>query len=295
MTSQDTNEAALWICLHQIDGLDGQSICKLLHRFGGPENIFDASHKELNQVVSESICSAIKQGPNLESAKLGLQWLTKEENHLITLADPHYPAALLEIPDPPPILYAKGNLNCLTMPAISIVGSRNATVQGKKNADEFAEALAIEGFCIISGLALGIDAAAHLGALKSAQGRTIAVVGTGLDIVYPAKHLKLAHQIVAQGLIISEFPIGTPSHPENFPKRNRIISGLSLGCLVVEANIQSGSLMTARYAIEQGREVFAIPGSIHSPLSKGSHTLIKQGAKLVDCIQDITLELSHVR
>jgi DNA processing protein len=141
-------------------------------------------------------------------------------------------------------------------------------VQGKKNADEFAEALAIEGFCIISGLALGIDAAAHLGALKSAQGRTIAVVGTGLDIVYPAKHLKLAHQIVAQGLIISEFPIGTPSHPENFPKRNRIISGLSLGCLVVEANIQSGSLMTARYAIEQGREVFAIPGSIHSPLSK---------------------------
>lgn len=295
MTSQDTNEAALWICLQQIPDLNGQSFCKLLHHFGGPENIFSASHKDLNQVVPEPISSAIKHGPNLELAKSGLQWLEKDENHLLTLGDPHYPSVLLEIPDPPPILYAKGNLKCLDMPAISVVGSRNATVQGRKNAEEFANVLATEGFCIISGLALGIDAAAHLGALKSGQGKTIAVVGTGLDIVYPAKHLKLAHQIVAQGLIISEFPIGTPSKPENFHRRNRIISGLSLGCLVVEANIQSGSLMTARFAIEQGREVFAIPGSIHSPLSKGCHTLIKQGAKLVDCIQDITNELAYFR
>ena len=295
MTSQDINEAALWICLQQIPDLNGHSFCKLLHHFGGPENIFSASHKDLNQVVPEPISSAIKHGPNLELAKSGLQWLEKDENHLLTLGDPHYPSVLLEIPDPPPILYAKGNLKCLDMPAISVVGSRNATVQGRKNAEEFANVLATEGFCIISGLALGIDAAAHLGALKSGQGKTIAVVGTGLDIVYPAKHLKLAHQIVAQGLIISEFPIGTPYKPENFPRRNRIISGLSLGCLVVEANIQSGSLMTARFAIEQGREVFAIPGSIHSPLSKGCHTLIKQGAKLVDCIQDITNELAYFR
>lgn len=292
MTSQDNAEAALWICLQQIQGLGGQGICRLLQHFGSPENIFEASHKALNQIVSEAVSSLIKQGPNLEDAALGLQWLEKENNHLITLADEHYPQALLEIPDPPPILYAKGDLSCLTMPAIAVVGSRNASIQGEKNAEEFALSLSEHGFCIISGMALGIDGAAHRGALKNKQGRTIAVVGTGLDIVYPAKHLDLAHKIVEQGLVISEFAIGTPSRPQNFPRRNRIISGLSLGCLVVEANTQSGSLITAKLAADQGREVFAIPGSIHSPMSKGCHELIKQGAKLVDCIQDITNELA---
>ena len=292
MTTQDTNENALWICLQQIHGLGGQGICKLLHRFGSPESIFTASHKELNQIVPEAISSLIKQGPNLENAALSLEWLEKDDNHLITLADEHYPQALLEIPDPPPILYAKGDLSCLTMPAIAVVGSRNASTQGEKNAEEFALSLSEHGFCIISGMALGIDGAAHRGALRNKQGKTIAVVGTGLDIVYPAKHRELAHRIVAQGLVISEFPIGTPSRPQNFPRRNRIISGLSLGCLVVEANTQSGSLITAKCAAEQGREVFAIPGSIHSPMSKGCHELIKQGAKLVDCIKDITDELA---
>ena len=291
MTTQDTNENALWICLQQIHGLGGQGICKLLHRFGSPESIFTASHKELNQIVPEAISSLIKQGPNLEDAALSLKWLEKDDNHLITLADEHYPQALLEIPDPPPILYAKGDLSCLAMPAIAMVGSRNASVQGEKNAEEFAYALSEQGLCIISGMALGIDGAAHRGALKNKLGKTIAVVGTGLDIVYPAKHRELAHQIAEQGLILSEFAIGTPSRPQNFPRRNRIISGLSLGCLVVEANTQSGSLITARCATEQGREVFAIPGSIHSPMSKGCHELIKQGAKLVDCIQEITDEL----
>ena len=292
MTTQDTNENALWICLQQIHGLGGQGICKLLHRFGSPENVFTASHKELSQIVPEAITSLIKQGPNLENATLSLEWLEKDDNHLITLADEHYPQALLEIPDPPPILYAKGDLSCLTMPAIAVVGSRNASTQGEKNAEEFALSLSEHGFCIISGMALGIDGAAHRGALKNKLGKTIAVVGTGLDIVYPAKHRELAHKIVAQGLVISEFAIGTPSRPQNFPRRNRIISGLSLGCLVVEANTQSGSLITAKCAAEQGREVFAIPGSIHSPMSKGCHELIKQGAKLVDCIKDITDELA---
>ena len=292
MTTQDTNENALWICLQQIHGLGGQGICKLLRRFGNPENVFTASHKELSQIVPEAITSLIKQGPNLENATLSLEWLEKDDNHLITLADERYPQALLEIPDPPPILYAKGDLSCLTMPAIAVVGSRNASVQGEKNAEGFAFSLSEHGFCIISGMALGIDGAAHRGALRNKQGKTIAVVGTGLDIVYPAKHRELAHRIVAQGLVISEFPIGTPSRPQNFPRRNRIISGLSLGCLVVEANTQSGSLITAKCAAEQGREVFAIPGSIHSPMSKGCHELIKQGAKLVDCIKDITDELA---
>ena len=292
MTTQDTNEAAIWICLQQIPGLNGQGICKLLSQFESPENIFAASHQALKQVVSDAISNLIKQGPDLEAIKPSLQWLQKDGNHLITLADAHYPQALLEIPDPPPVLYAKGDLSCLTMPAIAMVGSRNASVQGEKNAEEFAYALSKQGLCIISGMALGIDGAAHRGALKHENGKTIAVVGTGLDIVYPSKHRELAHKIVAQGLVISEYSIGTPSRPENFPRRNRIISGLSLGCLVVEANTPSGSLITAKCATEQGREVFAIPGSIHSPTSRGCHALIKQGAKLVDCIRDITDELA---
>jgi len=296
MTSEENAEAALWICLQQISGLGGKAICKLLGQFGSPEHIFAASHQNLNKVVSEAVSNLIKQGPNLEAVEIGLQWLEKDDNSLITLADAHYPQALLEIPDPPPILYAKGDLSCLSMPAIAMVGSRNASVQGEKNAEEFAYALSEQGFSIVSGMALGIDGAAHRGALKNKNGKTIAVVGTGLDIVYPAKHRELAHKIVEQGLVISEFAIGTPSRPQNFPRRNRIISGLSLGCLVVEANTQSGSLITAKCAAEQGREVFAIPGSIHSPMSKGCHELIKQGAKLVDCIKDITDELApHLR
>jgi DNA processing protein len=219
-----------------------------------------------------------------------MKWLEQANNFVITLADADYPRALLEIPDPPPILYAKGHLHWLNSRAIAVVGSRNASHQGEKNAEDFSQALCQQGFTIVSGMALGIDGAAHRGALK-ANGATIAVVGTGLDIVYPARHRELAHHIAERGVIISEFALGTPSRAQNFPRRNRIISGLGLGCLVVEANVQSGSLITARLAAEQGREVFAIPGSIHSPTSKGCHELIKQGAKLVDNIQDILDEL----
>jgi len=294
MPSTETrHEAALWIALCNIDGLWNQGICQLLRALGKPEAIFSAPLAQLKEFVSAPVAKKILQGPDESFLQPALDWLQTDNNHLITLADRHYPQALLEIPDPPPVLYAKGNLHWLNTPAIAVVGSRNASPQGEKNAEDFSQALARQGYTIISGLALGIDGAAHRGALR-ANGATIAVVGTGLDIVYPARHRELAHQIAEQGLILSEFPLGTPSKAQNFPRRNRIISGLARGCLVVEANVQSGSLITARLAAEQGREVFAIPGSIHSPVSKGCHQLIKQGAKLVDSIQDIVDELGSI-
>lgn len=283
-------DAALWVSLGQVSGLGAQGFCQLLRGVGGPAAIYAASRKELRNFVSDAVAAAISAGPQLENVATTLAWLEQPGNHLITLADKHYPQALLQIADPPPLLYAKGRLSMLKRPGLAIVGSRHASAQGEKNAEDFAAVLSQHGLCIVSGMALGIDGAAHRGALK-AQGGTIAVVGTGLDIVYPSRHRELAHQIAEHGLLISEFALGTPSRAQNFPRRNRLISGMSLGCLVVEANVQSGSLITARLAAEQGREVFAIPGSIHSPLSKGCHQLIKQGAKLVDCIQDIVDEL----
>jgi len=289
--NQELVEKSLWVSLGNVRGIGSQTYCQLLKTFGSPGNIYSANFKQLKEVVSDSIASEILQGTDHQALAETRHWLSQPNNHLITLADPEYPQSLLEISDPPPFLYAKGNLALLNQPGIAIVGSRNASVQGEKNAEAFAHDLCAYGLCIVSGLALGIDGAAHRGALK-ANGATIAVVGTGLDIVYPAKHRELAHQIAEHGLIISEFNLGTPSKPQNFPKRNRIISGLSLGCLVVEANLQSGSQITARLAAEQGREIFAIPGSIHSPMSKGCHQLIKQGAKLVDCLQDIVEELN---
>lgn len=284
------DDAALWVSLSLIEGLGGQGFCRLLRELGQPSAIYAASGKQLRACVSESVAKAICAGPDMNAVAPAIAWLQQPQNHLITLADSHYPQALLQISDPPPLLYAKGDLAKLNIPALAMVGSRYASTQGAKNAEDFAYALCQHGLCIVSGLALGIDGAAHRGALK-AQGATVAVVGTGLDIVYPSRHRELAYQIAEHGIIISEFALGTPSRAQNFPRRNRLISGLSLGCLVVEANVQSGSLITARLAAEQGREVFAIPGSIHSPLSKGCHQLIKQGAKLVDNIQDIIDEL----
>jgi len=284
------DEQIEWVRLSLINGIGSQTFCQLLRAFGTPSQIFSTSIQQLKTVVSEKIALAIHEQTKHETIDATRLWLNQTNNSLITLADPDYPKALLETVDPPPFLYTKGNLQLLNHASIAIVGSRNASVQGEKNAEAFAFDLAKHGLCVVSGLALGIDGAAHRGALN-ANGKTIAVVGTGLDIVYPAKHRDLAHKIAENGLIISEFPLNTPSKPQNFPRRNRIISGLSLGCLVVEANLQSGSQITARLAAEQGREVFAIPGSIHSPMAKGCHQLIKQGAKLVDCIQDIIEEL----
>jgi DNA processing protein len=208
----------------------------------------------------------------------------------ITLADGDYPQPLLETADPPPLLYLHGRRELLARPGLAMVGSRSATPQGISNAEQFARAFSDAGLTIVSGLALGIDAAAHRGGLEGASS-TIAVLGTGADILYPQRNRALGERIAREGLIVSEFPLGTPPHGANFPRRNRVISGLTRGCLVVEAALASGSLITARFAAEQGREVFAIPGSIHSPHSKGCHALIKQGAKLVESAQDLLQEL----
>ncbi len=290
-------DVAQWLALNQTPGLGNSAFCQLLAKFGSPEAIYSASIGQLREVVDDEIAQKIKQGADIDAIAPTLDWLQKDNAHVVTLADSAYPQILLEINNPPAVLYAIGNLNWLNHPSIAIVGSRNATPQGEKNAEEFAASLCNFGLCVVSGMALGIDGAAHRGALKASgksNGATIAVVGTGLDIVYPARHRDLAHKIAERGLIISEFPLGTPSKAQNFPRRNRLISGLSLGCLVVEANIDSGSLITARLATEQGREVFAIPGSIHSPVAKGCHQLIKQGAKLVENTQDILEEIKNL-
>ena len=280
-----------WLSLNQTSGLGNSAFCQLLAKFASPEGIFNAKLSQLREIVSDDIAQKISKGVDIDAIAPTLKWLEKDNAHIVTFADSTYPQKLLEISNPPAVLYSIGNLHWLNHPTIAIVGSRSATPQGEKNAEEFAKSLCEQGLCVISGMALGIDGAAHRGALK-ANGATIAVVGTGLDIVYPARHRDLAHNIAERGLIISEFPLGTPSKAQNFPRRNRLISGLSLGCLVVEANIDSGSLITARLAAEQGREVFAIPGSIHSPVTKGCHQLIKQGAKLVESVQDILEEIN---
>jgi DNA processing protein len=220
-----------------------------------------------------------------------LDWAGADEHFVITLADESYPRALLEIADPPAVLYAHGRVDLLQRPALAIVGSRNASAQGESNAGHFARALSDAGLTIVSGLALGIDAAAHRGGLAGA-GSTIAVLGTGVDVVYPNRNAELAAEIARRGLLVSEFALGTPAIAHNFPRRNRLISGLARGCLIVEAAIASGSLITARCAADQGRDVFAIPGSIHSPLAKGCHALIKSGAKLVESADDVLAELA---
>jgi DNA processing protein len=287
----DRNEdALLWVALSSIHGLGGETLRRLLKTFGLPANIFATPVSELTTVVKRDSARAIAEGPDLEALKPTREWLAQPENHFVTLADSTYPKSLLDLPDAPPMLYVKGRVELLNTTSIAIVGSRNATPQGEQNAEAFAEVFSQAGITVISGLALGIDAAAHRGGLRG-DASTIAVVGTGLDTVYPARNKTLAHQIARHGAIVSEFPLATPPNRENFPRRNRIISGLASGVLVVEAALSSGSLITARLAAEQGRDVFAIPGSIHSPFSKGCHSLIKQGAKLVESAQDVLEEL----
>ncbi len=292
------NDLAAWLRLVATEGVGTQTARDLLTQFGLPEQIFDTSFSALQKHIPEKIARALSGPiPSEIQAHIDqtLAWVAQENNYVITLGDEDYPQSLLSIADPPVLLYVKGRPAFLNMPAVAIVGSRNASAQGMLNADRFAQNLSEAGLTVVSGLALGIDTGAHTGAIKSAQqgyaGSSIAVIGTGLDIVYPAANRALAHQIAEVGCIISEYPLGTPAIAHNFPRRNRIISGLSLGVLVVEAAAQSGSLITARSALEQGREVFAIPGSIHSPLAKGCHQLIRQGAKLVESAQDILEEL----
>jgi DNA processing protein len=279
-----------WLALSLVRGLGGEGARRLLMEFGSPEAVYAAPIRSLKSIVKSEIASQIGNGIADEDIAPALSWLADNNNHIVTLADSDYPQALLNIPDPPLLLYVKGRLDLLNRPALAVVGSRNATPQGIHNAEAFARSLSDAGLCIISGMAQGIDAAAHRGALPG-RGNSIAIVGTGLDKVYPAANRELAHMLAKQGSLISEFPLGTPPLAANFPRRNRLISGMSLGCLVVEASLQSGSLITARLALEQGREVFAIPGSIHAPQSKGCHALLKQGAKLAETAQDILEEL----
>ncbi|MDI9334014.1 MAG: DNA-processing protein DprA [Cytophagales bacterium] len=314
MMEQTANqqEQAAWLRLMLTDGVGNTSARKLLAAFGLPTAIFEQSTAALGQVVSERQALALKQLPEGLDKQIARcdEWLALDARtdhrtrRIVTLGDALYPSALLTLPDPPLVLWLLGRIDLLEAhgwPAgISIVGSRNPTQQGDKNAFAFAHSFADSGLCVISGMALGIDAAAHSGALSAGQSSeessresllTIAVVGTGLDRVYPKQNLELAHRIADHGLVVSEFQLGSPPAAANFPKRNRLIAALGLGTLVVEAALQSGSLITARECLEVGKDVFAIPGSIHIAQSKGCHALIKQGAKLVESAADVLEEL----
>lgn len=279
-----------WLRLTLIPGIGGETQRKLLTAFGLPETIFSAGRQALTSIVGDKAARLLLDTDNHPAVEQALVWSDAPGQHLVCLADPDYPQTLLQIPDPPTLLYVRGRLDLLNSAALAMIGSRNPTPQGSQNAQRFSAALAEAGLTVTSGLALGIDAAAHRGAL-TASGNTVAFIGTGIDRIYPATNRQLAIEIAARGSIISEFPLGTPPVAANFPRRNRLIAGLSLGALVVEATVDSGSLITARLASEQGREVFAIPGSIHSPQSRGCHKLIKQGAKLVETVQDVLDEL----
>jgi DNA processing protein len=286
-------EIAAWLRLTIAPGLKPAALRTLLASFGLPEAVVGQSFESLARVTDEAAARAALSAPGAEfAAQLDavLAWRDVSGNTLLTLDDPAYPPALLSMPDPPPLLYVKGRLAPLHTRSVAVVGSRSATQQGAEDAQRFSRAFSDAGVVVVSGLALGIDAAAHRGALAGGAG-TVAVIGTGADVVYPPTHHGLAHEIAAAGAILSEWPLGTPARPAHFPQRNRLIAGLVNGVLIVEAAMRSGSLITSRLANEMGRDVFALPGSIHAPLSRGCHRMIKQGAKLVETPEDVLEEL----
>ena len=289
----DAEEFDAWFRLLETPGLGREGVRRLLAAFGSAGHVLQAPKTARQQVVGPLLAQALDAEPDAFAQRLRAahDWLAGgEARRILSIGDEDYPALLLQTPDPPLLLYVQGRVELLGQRSLAIVGSRNASAQGVDNARAFAAHLSRQGWTIVSGLAFGIDAAAHEGGLDG-SGSTVAVVGTGLDRVYPARHRALAHRIATAGVLVSEFAPGTPPLPANFPMRNRIIAGLSRGTLVVEAALQSGSLITARQAAEYGREVFAVPGSIHSPLSRGCHTLIRQGAKLAESADDILDEL----
>jgi DNA processing protein len=290
----DSEELGAWLRLVETPRVGRESARRLLAAFGSPQAVLAASTSARREVAAAGPASALANSSAALDALIQttLDWLAgaPPARAVIPLGDALYPLALLESPDPPLLLYVQGNAALLTAASIAVVGSRNPTRQGADNARSFSAHLSAAGLTVVSGMALGIDAAAHDGGLEGSAS-TIAVVGTGLDRVYPRRHLTLAHRITDKGLIVSEYSLGTPALPSHFPTRNRIIAGLSRGTLVIEAALKSGSLITARLASEAGRDVFAIPGSIHSPQSRGCHALIKQGAKLVETAEDILEEL----
>jgi DNA processing protein len=285
---------ASWLQLTLTPGLGAAALRSLLKQFGLPQEILARRRAELAAFAPASVLEALDSPEVQDAVSQALQWSEHRDHHVITLADDGYPKTLLEIADPPPLLYVVGRAELLQRACFAIVGSRNASAQGERNAESFAKALSDSGLTIVSGMAVGIDAAAHRGGLAGAAS-TIAVLGTGVDIVYPRRNAQLAQDIAAGGLLLSEFALGSGPIAHHFPRRNRLISGLARGCLVVEAALASGSLITARTAADQGRDVFAIPGSIHSPLSKGCHALIKSGAKLVESADDVLTELAGFR
>jgi DNA processing protein len=283
-----------WLQLALTPGLGPSTLRNLLREFGLPHAVLGRKRSELARHAPAAAIDALDSQAVQDAVARALDWAAQPGRFVVTRADESYPRPLLEIGDPPTLLYARGRRELLQRPGLAIVGSRNATAQGERNAEEFAKALSGSGLTVISGLALGIDAAAHRGGLAGA-GSTVAVLGTGIDLVYPQRNAALAADIAERGLLLSEFPLGTPAAAHNFPRRNRLISGLARGCLVIEAAVASGSLITARFAAEQGREVFAVPGSIHSPLSRGCHALIKSGAKLVESADDVLSEFTGWR
>ncbi|MFZ1180497.1 MAG: DNA-processing protein DprA [Herbaspirillum sp.] len=291
--ASDVAEYAGWLRLTQTEGVGVEIARRLLSAFGMPSAIFAADRDALRAVVTARIADAVLKPPSAmrqDHIERALAWAEEPGQRIVTLADADYPPALLNIADPPVLLYVQGRMELLAAPSLAVVGSRNATMQGLQNSERFSEAASRNGLTIVSGLALGIDAAAHRGGLHGI-GSTVAVIGTGIDIVYPARQRARAQRLAEAGCLVSEYPLGMPPMAGNFPRRNRIISGLARAVLVVEAAAQSGSLITAHMAAEQGRDVFAIPGSIHSLLSKGCHALIKQGAKLVESAEDMLEEL----
>src|SRR5882672_2289682 len=296
----DDAERSAWLRLTLTPGVGPRTAQALLQAIGLPTVVFAAGRNALLRVVPEGLARTLAAAPDdpVASAMATTEaWLAGDPSHaLITLADRDYPQSLLSIIDPPPVLFSVGRRELLNRPALAIVGSRSCSQLGAQTAEAFAYSLARSGLTIVSALALGIDAAAHRGALRAADegeiAPTVAVVGTGVDVVYPYGNRALTEQIRARGLVLSELPLAAGALAHNFPRRNRLLAGLARGVLVVEAALHSGSLISARLAAENGREVFAIPGSIHSPLSKGCHRLIREGAKLVDSAQDILEELS---
>jgi len=286
------NDKLHYISLANVDGVGVSTFLKLLKHFGSASNVYAQTPQVLASFVSMAVAQNILRNNSLDKVAKIQQWVLEKENrYIITLEDDNYPYSLAEIDTPPVLLFAEGNIGLLANNnKLAMVGARNPSPQGLENAKMFAHDLSSSGITIVSGLALGIDAASHIGAL-SGIGSTIAVLGTGIDMIYPKSNTALTAQVKQHGLVLSEYPLGTPPMVANFPRRNRIVVGLSRACLVVESAIDGGSMISARYALDYGRDVMAIPGSIHNPLARGCHKLIKQGAKLIETVTDIKEEI----
>ncbi|MEN3811542.1 DNA-processing protein DprA [Chromobacterium piscinae] len=288
-----TTELQAWLTLALTPGIGPVGFLKLIDAFGSAGHAAAARAAQTEKLVGREAAEALQAGAAAEDVQAALAWAAGDGCHLITLQDDDYPPQLAEAASPPPLLFGRGRRELLARPMLAVVGSRAATPQGKRNAEDFSSALAAHGYTIVSGLACGIDAAAHHGALAH-PASTIAVIGTGIDRVYPASNRQLAHRVAAEGLILSEFPLGMGPLAGHFPRRNRIIAGLALGCLVVEAGTASGSLISARLAMESNRDVMAIPGSIHNAQARGCHRLIKDGARLVETVDDVLDEIGRL-